>query len=125
MNGKTRLYRQIHPRFVNEGHIGSQAFRPPSGDPRLSVYDGDQITAEEAWRHYTSIVKCESGGVMAVIVDECTHMGLDVVPDPEPYKEHALIDFGKATNRQIRKASQRLRAAAVQRGWLFEAGLDK
>ena len=125
MNGKTRLYRQIHPRFVNEGHIGSQAFRPPSGDPRLSVYDGDQITAEEAWRHYTSIVKCESGGVMAVIVDECTHMGLNVVPDPEPYKEHALIDFGKATNRQIRKASQRLRAAAVQRGWLFEAGLDK
>ena len=121
MNGDTRLYRQIHPEFINRGRVTSQAFHPSSGDPcNLSVYDGDQITAEKAWRHYTSKVQLKSAGVMAVIVDECKRMGLKCVLDRDPYPEHALISFGGFTKSRVKKASKSLRAAAESRGWVFQ-----
>lgn len=122
MNDKTQLYRQIHPNFVSEGRASSRAFRPPPKDPcRLSVYDGDQITAEAAWQHYTTKSQKKSHGVMAVTVDECKRLNLDVVPDHKPYREHASINFGSYTKNQIRKMSKQLRSMAQVRGWLFIA----
>ena len=122
MNGETQLYRQIHPNFVKEGRATSIAFRPSSRDPyHLSVYDGDQITAQEAWQHYTSTLDKESSGVMAVTVNECAHMNLGVVDDHIPYKEHAFIEFGGSTKSQIKKISKNLRVVAQNRGWLFSS----
>ena len=47
MTGTTLLLRQIHPSFVQDGRVTSQAFRPtPKDESLLSVYDGDQITPE-------------------------------------------------------------------------------
>lgn len=125
MNDKTQIYRQIHPNFVSEGRASSRAFRPSSKDPyRLSVYDGDQITAEAAWLHYTTKLQSKSSGVMAVTVNECKRMNLCVVPDRTPYKEHAFIDFGNYTKNQIRKMSKQLRAIAQARDWLFFVDSD-
>ncbi len=125
MNGETQLYRQIHPNFVREGRAGSRAFRPSSRDPcRLSVYDGDQITAKKAWQHYTSTLHKESSGVMAVTVNECTRMNLDVVDDHIPYEEHAFIEFGNSTKSQIKRISKNLRVVAQTRGWLFSSNPD-
>ena len=50
----------------------------------LSVYDGDQITAANAFAHYTQTLKLESSGVMAVSVTECNELALPVRPDPAP-----------------------------------------
>ena len=126
MNSNTNLYRQIHPSFIkNGGHIMSRAFHPSPNDPcRLSVYDGDQITAEKAWRHYTSTLKRESSGVMAVTMAQCNYMNLKVVPDPHPYKEHAFVDFSSLTKKQRKKMSQDLRTVAKRRGWLFRPNSD-
>ena len=56
MNNETLLLRQIHPSFIQAGHITSQAFRPtPKDQNKLSVYDGDQISAEDAWQHSRQI----------------------------------------------------------------------
>ena len=121
MNPNTLLYRQIHPSWVQEGRATSQAFRPtPKDDNRLSVYDGDQITAEAAWKHYT--LKLPSVGVMAVTVAECEKRQLAVIPDPLPdFSEHALIDFTGLTANQTRRTAQQLTAAANARGWQFRA----
>ena len=44
-------FRQVNPRFVREGRITSQVFRPTPKDKKLlSVYDGDLITARDAYR---------------------------------------------------------------------------
>jgi hypothetical protein len=67
MTGTTLLLRQVHPSFVQAGRVTSQAFRPtPKDESLLSVYDGDQITAENSWSHFTSQNNCRSVGVMAV-----------------------------------------------------------
>ena len=122
MNEATLLLRQVHPRFVQRDHVTSQAFTPRSTDRnRLSVYDGDQIEPEAAWRHYTTRQSLESEGVMAVTLAECTRLDLPVRPDPEPFPEHAVIDFGALGRSAVSRAAKRLRDAASRRGWLYRA----
>ena len=122
MNDETLLLRQIHPRFVQRDRVTSQAFTPRSTDGnRLSVYDGDQIQPAAAWRHYTTRQSLESAGVMAVTLAECTVLDLPVRPDPAPFPEHAVIDFGGLGRRAISRAAKRLRDAASRRGWLHRA----
>ena len=122
MDGKTQLYRQIHPQFVKEGRATSQAFRPSSDDPcRMSADDSSRITAENAWRQFTSQFHNESYGVMAVTADECRSMDLKVDPDYVPYPSHVSIHFD-ASGRSKKAVSKYLRAAASSRGWIFSPG---
>ena len=54
MTPETQLLRQINPSFIKKGRITSQVFSPtPKDKKKLSVYDGDLITPEEAWAHFT------------------------------------------------------------------------
>lgn len=64
MTLETILLRQAHPRFMEGEFPTSQVFYPfPKDDGKLSVYDGDQITAENAHRHYTQVLGNESHSV--------------------------------------------------------------
>lgn len=120
MNAETQLHRQIHPKRIQEGRVTSLAFKPSSKNVEcLSVYDGDQIDAEAAWRHYVYTLKLESIGVMTVTVGECEILELTVVPDPEDFPEHVCIDFQGFTNRQIEKKAKILSSNARSRGWQF------
>ena len=122
MTGDTLLLRQIHPSFVQAGRVTSQAFRPtPKDDSLLSVYDGDLISAEKAWIHFTTQENCASVGVLAVTVDECTSEGLTTRPEPAPFPEHAVIDFSTFSDSQREKKSKKLKAKAEARGWLYQA----
>ena len=122
MTDNTLLLRQIHPTFVQAGYATSQAFRPtPKDESRLSVYDGDQIAAEESWVHYTNVLELDSAGTMAVTVAECGELELPVIADPDPFPEHTVIDFKGKTESQRRSKSKKLQAMALQRGWLYRA----
>lgn len=120
MKAGTLLHRQIHPSWVQEGRVSSQAFKPTSKDEhRLSVYDGDQIDAEAAWRHYVNDLSNSSIGVLAVTVGECEILELTVAPDPEAFPEHVSIDFRGLTNRQMVKKAKTLNSCAQSRGWQY------
>lgn len=120
MRPETLLFRQVNPHWIREGRVTSQAFRPTTKDEgRLSVYDGDQLTAEQAYVHYTSRLGLASAGVLAVSVEECGQQGLPVTPDPDPFPEHVVIDFSNCTNTETRTKAQHLTRAAVHRGWQF------
>ena len=120
MNDLTLLLRQVHPTFVQRDRITSQVFTPRTGGPnRLSVYDGDQISAEAAWEHYENKLNLRSNGVVAVTVSECGGIGLQARPDPSDFPEHAVIEFGSTVKGYIRAAAKRLRVAAEQRSWLY------
>jgi hypothetical protein len=122
MTGTTLLLRQIHPSFLQAGRVTSQAFRPtPKDESLLSVYDGNQITAEESWSHFTSQNDCRSIGVMAITVGECAAESLSARPDPQPFPEHVVIDFTGLNNNQCEKKSKKLRMKAEARGWLYQA----
>jgi hypothetical protein len=125
MTDATLLFRQIHPNFVQDGFASSVAFRPNESDNGLlSVYDGDQIAAEASWTHYTTVSKKRSAGVVAVTVSECGIEGLMARPDPEPFPEHAVVDFTGLDEKQCRKKSKKLQAKAQIRGWLYRPSVE-
>ena len=120
MNDDTLLYRQVHPRFVQQNRVTSQAFQPNSNDANLlSVYDGDQIEAADAWEHYTVVQQLPSAGVVAVTVSECSGLQLPVVLDGIPYSEHAYIDCSGYGRRARSNKAKRLRSLANRRGWQY------
>lgn len=122
MTPQTQLLRQIHPTFVQAGRVTSQAFRPtPKDENHLSVYDGDQIQPEAAWKHFTANQSFNSAGVMAVTSEECTAQSLPVVADGVPFKEHCSIDFSAFQRTDIEKKAKFLSRFAQLRGWLVQA----
>ena len=115
VNCDTLLYRQVHPGFVHNGRVTSQAFKPDA-DRELSVYDGDQISAEDSWLHYTGHLNLKSVGVMAVSVGECRNEQLCIRPDPKcDFEEHVLIMFDDG----LQRIAKRLKAHAVRRDWQY------
>lgn len=120
MNDNTLLLRQIHPTFAQHDRVTSQAFRPmPKDEMRLSVYDGDRIKPQEAWKHYTGTLGYASTGVMGVTMAECLGVELPVKSEPKPFPEHAVIDFAGFEKRQIETKAKQLKARAEARGWLY------
>ena len=122
MTPDTLLFRQVNPSWIKNGRITSQVFKPtPKDKGYLSVYDGDQITAEASWRHYTTDPRNSSVGVFAVTVCECKKYDLCVKHDPDPFPEHMLIKFKGFSRSQIEKKAKRLKEAAEIRGWQYKA----
>jgi hypothetical protein len=116
----TLLLRQVNPGFIQNNRPSSQVFRPtPKDEFKLSVYDGDMITPEQAWKRFTGELGCRSVGVLAVTVGECSEQSLPVASSPEVFEQHAHIDFTGCTTGQIEKKGKKLQAAALGRGWLF------
>lgn len=125
MKSGSLLYRQIHPSWIQLDRVTSQAFKPtPKDRKRLSVYDGDQVTAEESWVHFTQELRNASAGVLAVTVGECRSLGLPAVPDPELFPAHVVIRFDDCSGSQIEKKAKHLRRHAELRGWQYRAGED-
>ena len=120
MNGDHLLLRQVHPAFIQQGRVTSQAFRPtPKDTQRLSVYDGNLITSQAAWQHYTQLLGHASTGIMAVSMAECEALALPAYADPTPYPEHMVIDFTAFDKQQTEKLAKLLRERAEVRGWLY------
>ncbi len=122
MNNQTLLLRQVHPNFIDKGIITRQVFQPTRTNPQLSVYDGDQINAEDSWIHFTQKLHRLSRGVVAVSVEECSSIeALEVKPDPGEFPEHALISFVEKFSRsELKRISTFLQSKAHQRGWLYK-----
>ncbi len=121
MTDNTLLHRQVNPSWVQQGRVTSQAFRPtPKDDKKLSVYDGDKITAAKAWEHFTVTLTLSSVGVLAVTVAECTSLELSPTPDEKEFPEHALIDFTPHTEKEIVGKSKLLKVRAETRGWQYQ-----
>jgi hypothetical protein len=77
-----------------------------------------------SWAHYTTVLKKKSAGVAAVTVDECVTEGVLARPDPEPFREHAVVDFTGVPERGWRSKSKKLQAKARARGWLHQAATE-
>ena len=115
------LHRQVHPSWVQDGRITSQAFSPtPKDVGLLSTYDGRQITAEPSFIHYTTVQKRAALGTVTVTAVEVVAVGLPWRLDPEPFPEHAVIDFtGVPTAGKVKAKAQALAERARNRGWTY------
>lgn len=123
MEQATNLYRQIHPSWIQNNRVTSQAFRPtPKDDKKLSVYNGDMYNAQESFEHYTKTNNLPSDGVLSVTVFEATdNTNLTCSEDNELFQGHALINYGDLeTNGQIERVSKKLTTTAFTKGWAFK-----
>ena len=121
MNPNTLLLRQIHPSWVREGRVTSQAFKPtPKDDRKLSVSNGDMVSPRDSWMNYIKR-NLASHGVLAVSVLECAKHDLEVSPDPLlEQQDHTVIDFSTLNSiSQMERISKILTAYSFSRGWLF------
>lgn len=122
MTDSTLLHRQVNPSWIQEGRVTSQLFKPtPKDKKRLSVNDGDRITAEQAWDHHTSTLCLASVGVMSVTIGECGERGLPCICDSDDFPYHVSIDFNGCSGSEEKKHAKHLRALAVARDWQFYA----
>lgn len=121
-NPKRMLHRQVHPSWIQQGRFTSQTFLPtPKDVGLLSVYDGDQIDAQQSFVHYTSVQALVSAGVVSVSVGEVTEVNLSWRQDPEPFPEHAVIDFTSlVTPGQVKAKAAALAEKSRHRGWVYQ-----
>lgn len=85
----------------------------------VSVYDGDRITAEASWNHFSNQLGYKSAGVMAVTFHECRGHRIPVTPDPKEFQEHVLLDFRAFSGNQTNALAKRLTRYARDRGWQY------
>lgn len=99
----------------------SLAFRPfPKDDGLLSVYDGDKITCERSWSHYTQTLGHLSDSVWAVTVAEAAAVALPARSHPvENFPEHSVIDFTQHARKQQEAKAKIMAAKAEERGRLY------
>ncbi len=112
------LHRQVHPTFLRDGRISSQAFKPNSGDDgQLSVSRGSLASAKLAFERYLAR-KRASCGVWSITLAECATVAAPAYADPlEDDDAHAVINFAElASKSQWEKAADKLAAYARARG---------
>ena len=121
MKADSLLLRQVHPNFFPDEQLSSQAFFPfPKDQGKLSVYDGDIVTAEQSFLHYTKDLQCNSIGVWGITNIEVVTIGLTSRSDSLPLSPaHALVDFGTLSDKECRKFAKKLKAFALLRGRLY------
>lgn len=123
------VWRQIHPSFVHDGRVSSQAFTPtPKDAGELSVTRSSLVDAQDTFEHYTETLGHPSVGVYSVTVGEVTQEGLRTVDDSNVSDgeirppAHAYIDFKAVSGKAAKRVGGGLRAKAEARGWAHDTG---
>jgi hypothetical protein len=116
------LHRQVHPSWSQDGRITSQAFTPtPKDEGLLSVYDGEQVTPEASFIHFTTVKKLSAIGTASVTAAEVRSLELPWRLDPETFAEHAVIDFtALLSSGRVKAKAQALAEKARIRGWTYK-----
>jgi hypothetical protein len=112
------LWRQIHPGFLHDGEVSSQAFRPtPKDDGKVSM----RRQAFGAGRAYVDHQRLgfRTAGTWGVSVGEVMHTQARAVDDasaPGRPEAHAYIDYRHLNRRQTEATAKLLKVAAIARG---------
>ena len=117
------LYRQIHPRWIRDGQITTQAFKPTSKDNgKLSIRLASHMSSEEAYGRHTAM-GLASSGTFEVTVGEVEEAGLRSINDSEAEHSpfgHGYIDTRASARSLIAKAAKHLKECAMLRGTRFD-----
>jgi hypothetical protein len=122
------LYRQVHPSWMRDGRVSSQAFTPTKKDQgQLSTARSAMTSPKGAFRLHTEGRGLPSAGTWAVSVAECEAFELRVFhapttcpPEPVADPAHAIVDFSTLESNSRKDAmGAKLAQRARERGCLF------
>lgn len=131
MQEDTLLHRQVHPNFLDkEGRPTRQVFLLfPKDKGKLSLYNGDKWTAEDAYLNHTEALGFKSIGSFSVTPKEIAQvkdeLGLDLlqeIEDNNPFDGHVSVDQNHLTAQVQKDVRILLLAHAEQRGWTYQQG---
>ena len=121
------LLRQVHPKFIVESRVTSQAFLPTEkDDKKLSVNRSSMVSAREAFDLHTKSNNLQSAGVWGVSVEEVLTLdSLSIESDPieTPIQDasHSLINFSKLSSEsRIKATAKQLTAKARDRDCIYK-----
>ena len=121
MRPDTLLYRVVSVGLVHRNTIALQVFLPnQSGEKSLHTYNGERVSAQEAWDNFIGIPHPPNryAGVVGVTVSECESLSLAV--EESAYDSvRAQIDFTHLTDSEMLRHAHALREFAESHGWLF------
>lgn len=120
MQEENLLHRLVNPAFVQGDSISSQVFKPTSKDEGLlSLYNGNQFSADESYQHYTSKLNLESVAVASISRIEFEELTIEVEDDNIPFIGHSSANFNSLSTSQVKKAAKKLKNLATSRGVSF------
>lgn len=103
------LMRLVNPDWDQNGVLSSQAFRPMNDrDLTVSFYNGDMISPEDAYNHFTGELGNKAIYVVGVPTKVILELGLKVDFNGVPYPSHVNVDFSgiEGKKNRIRIAKQ-------------------
>ena len=120
------LFRQVHPRFMQDNAPSSQSFMPtPKDNNKLSVDRSALTTAKDSHGLYTGN-GLESAAVYGLTVGEFRGQDIPCIEDPLDASDgkaanpaHALADYEAHTPRRQKTKAKRLKQMALARGRLY------
>ena len=118
-------YREVHPTWVVNSRLSSQAFKPTKKDAgKLSIRNSEKITAEASYKFQTEKLNFKSVGNWAISVGEIIENALQCIESPkvdEPQDpSHCHMDFATLTGGQIQTKADKLVVAARNRGPTYQ-----
>jgi hypothetical protein len=115
------LHRNVHPLFVLDNRITSQAFLLKKEDlGQLSVQQNSKASAKVAYERYTAL-GYESAGIWSVTIAECDELNLKVYDDPlDNDDSHSIVDLTAYSSKQARKLTDKLSRKAQDRGCQYK-----
>lgn len=114
LDENTSLFRVVHPKWIQNDRISSEVFRP-FDDDELSMYNGNIVTAEEAFKHFTIDQGNKGSRVACVKVKTFQKYNLPVIDDGAPYPAHVTVDFSPICgNNPRRKISQCIKLESTE-----------
>ncbi len=104
------LFRQVHPKYMNEGRFTPEVFLLSSSDyGLLSVAHAAKTSAEDAYRRHIKLGRA-SVAVVAVSVSECEEYAVPAYEDPtNDDAAHAVIDHRAFLPDDKKKERRRIR----------------
>jgi|ERR1043165_268038 hypothetical protein len=120
-NPRELLHRNVHPLFVLDNRITSQAFLLKKEDlGQLSVQQNSKASAKVAYERYTAL-GYQSAGVWSVAIAECDELTLKAYDDPlDNDDSHSIVDLTAYIPKQARKRTDKLSRKAQDRGCQYK-----
>ena len=119
------LFRQIHPKFYDNGEPSSQPFRPTDKDGNKLSVDRSHLTSAQASYELFVGNGYESDAVYGLSVGEFDEENLPCISDPLQSNEqiqanpaHAYADYSAHGTNKQKNIAKRLKKKAIDRGIL-------
>lgn len=112
--------RLVRSGFATAGLLRRRLSRHPKMRICCRCMMVNSSVARNSYVHFTSVLGCRSVGVVAVTVNECQALGLEVKSKPDRFPEHAVVDFTRLPSSGSRKdAAKQLASYAIRRDWQY------